>query len=605
MKRRADSNPNDEGEYKSEKTFDRPRVDSVTWSYVHDLATTKKQGTNIPKINEALQEIIECHKALNKVKKMLNVESIDNAIQQLTNECFKIKERVQLVNHVSVLSHENGVLTDLLYKQEEIVKQLTRELTTEHNKTKQMLEALTVKWESENMQIKKQAHDLVSKHWEESKRLRTENIVLGEQVKHCFCKHLTSSDTNSTQYQGFGTPYNIPVSANLTIVNDTVCYPLKKHETAKFINDRFRYCCAELIRNARVAPTNLTTVFTSVFNMLGIGTIGKLPKETFYTEIMYEYAMHGDLYWLYLNQDKVRTSYIDDATSQGKAYQNHVVVTERDDHSLQHHIRGIVHIPDKSAKSKLTAMIVNETNYYRKIVAGIEGFTINNDATDSLYNMGAKVADRCATEGKLTELIRNAQQERGHKYRVLEVKCAVHLCNTCTEDAKKARASILHQQHDIGYELLTLTIKEYRSNVRAKAFVFREIQKTFNFRDQRIARFWKNIVYSSDVFLMLTALHKFVLQELKGIKLFGATNPECEVRLMRLHELLESKDARTCLYIIMIERHKLLAPYLQLVKEKKTAFEFYPADTTANVGDTISFQGIDTSHNVVWNDNND
>jgi hypothetical protein len=100
-------------------------------------------------------------------------------------------------------------------------------------------------------------------------------------------------------------------------------------------------------------------------------------------------------------------------------------------------------------------------------------------------------------------------------------------------------------QHTFSKRLIQVlsAIREYLSNPRAKAFIFDRIKKDFRFSDQCIARFYQNMVYTSDILVTLPALKDLVAFEREALNYLNEQRRDQEANLAILAELLDSRDA--------------------------------------------------------------
>ncbi|MFN4151694.1 MAG: hypothetical protein ACK4IX_12195, partial [Candidatus Sericytochromatia bacterium] len=138
---------------------------------------------------------------------------------------------------------------------------------------------------------------------------------------------------------------------------------------------------------------------------------------------------------------------------------------------------------------------------------------------DFLCKINSYVSDRCSTETKMFKMIEKYQEVNGKNIKAKHFTCGTHLFNTCTQDAQKARANFFHTKRDSGYECLAMSVREIKSNPRAKSFIYDEMKEDFTFRDTSIARFYQNMIYSSDIIKLIPTLKKLVALELEGIEL--------------------------------------------------------------------------------------
>jgi hypothetical protein len=476
---------------------------------------------------------------------------------------------------ISNLQHTNTIMQENLKSARQQYQQIE-----EHFRQQQQL--LEKRMQQQQQQYTMWLHEQEQQFGAQLHQQHQQCKRLEEQLhrpENCFCKNLPPLATGSSLPTLEVTDLHftntwLQTQSNLIIDNGQLSMRLKENKTA--YTEDFRRCCASLMR-ANVRPSNLSSVLQVVCDYMGV-SIKDLPSASFGVTVLHEYAMYGDLEFIHSEQNKPQIMYVDDASQQQKSYQNVAVQTKQNDDTLRTHVTGVTQIVDKSAQTKFEAL-EEIAKYYRALVIAIYGIDVNEDAVDPITNMQGKVADRNSAETCFTKIIKEAQDKKGSRNAAstIELKCGTHLGSTCSEDAKRGRANHFHTKIDPGYDKIVRIIREVRSNPRAKSFLFERLKKNLRFRSQRKSRFYQNMIYTSDILVMLDAMREFVEFERSGITLLGERKKGHADDLQRLRELLNSTDALTSLFVINIERHKILAPYLELIKQTKTAYKFYPS----------------------------
>jgi hypothetical protein len=574
-----------DGESEQIQKRSRTNIKSIVWEKVKNVQSTLSTLTFTMSLDDTLLQLVESFNALQQWKKK-HLENSNSShaeiILSISDAYAQVQQIDTLMFDKSVIEHNlrvaqswNAQAFQTIAEKDSIIHRQISELNIMHANLQQAQHYIV------NLQHEKYIanlqHDLdISNLQQQHDLLEEKRRLLEIQLQrpdNCICKNFMQGAPQESLIQDLEkTSTWLQAKSKLKIVHGQLVLQLKENKI-KYTED-FRRCSAQLLRS-NVRSCNVSPVIQIVCDFIGVTLQDDLPTHQFYINTLHEYVLYGDLEWVYEEQGKAQVMHVDDASRQGKSYQNVAVITKQDN-SLREHVTGVTRIMDKTAETKLQGL-QEISQYYRSIISTIYDGSISEDASDIIMNMLAKVSDRCATETKLANMIKKIQSENHHPYRVIEIKCGTHLGNTSTEAAKIGRANHFHLKLDPGYDLITRIIKEVRSNPHAKGFLYECLKKDFRFRDQRKSRFYQNMIYTNDIILMIGAMKEFVEFEHNGVALLGERKKDHLAELQRLHELLHSADALTSLYVINIERHKVLAPYLQLIKKLPTAYKFYPA----------------------------